>query len=241
MGGANAHVIIDSATPTPQTNGFHTFTLDNNAHTNGNLLNGAHTKTNGTYLNGTSINETHTNGTQTNGTHVNGNASNGTRTNGVHTNGTITNHTLTNGNSNGFEGKEQRLLVFSANSEGSLKKMISNYKDFLENQPFKLSDLAHTLSVRRHHWNIRSFAVTDGKTLNTVPGSRISKFKGLLFIFTGQGAQWAGMGRELIRDFSSFREDIRKMDGWLAESSHPPGWKIEGISTLRFQLCVFTT
>jgi acyl transferase domain-containing protein len=127
---------------------------------------------------------------------------------------------------------EQCLLVFSAHSEVSLQKMISNYAEFIERESFRLSDLAYTLSMRRHHWNVRSFCVSNGKTLQAVSAVKTPKFKGLLFIFTGQGAQWAGMGRDLIRDFSTFGEDIRKMDLWLAESSHPPSWKIEGTSAL---------
>jgi len=152
--------------------------------------------------------------------------------NGVHgpglNGGTHTNHGLLPARSNVSAGGEQRLLVFSSHSEGSLKKMLSKYKDFIEHEPFRLCDLAYTLSERRHVWNVRSFCVTDGRTFQTVPGARTPKFRGLLFIFTGQGAQWAGMGRELIQDFSMFREDIRKMDLWLAESSHPPSWEIEG-------------
>jgi acyl transferase domain-containing protein len=134
------------------------------------------------------------------------------------------------------EESEQRLLVFSAHSEVSLQKMISNYSEFIKSGPFLLSDLAYTLSVKRHHWNVRSFCVSKGKTLQAVPAVKTPKFKGLLLIFTGQGAQWKGMGRELLRDFSTFGEDIRKMDLWLAESSHPPSWKIEG--TLVHVTCV---
>jgi acyl transferase domain-containing protein len=134
------------------------------------------------------------------------------------------------------EESEQRLLVSSAHSEVSLQKMISNYSEFIKSGPFLLSDLAYTLSVKRHHWNVRSFCVSKGKTLQAVPAVKTPKFKGLLLIFTGQGAQWKGMGRELLRDFSTFGEDIRKMDLWLAESSHPPSWKIEG--TLVHVTCV---
>jgi acyl transferase domain-containing protein len=153
-----------------------------------------------------------------NGTHVSGpNATHASGSNGI-----------LPAKSTRSEGAEQRLLVFSAHSEVSLQKMISNYNEFIERESFRLSDLAYTLSVRRHHWNVRSFCVSDGKKLQAVPAVKTPKFKGLLFIFTGQGAQWPGMGRELLRDFSTFGGDIRKMDLWLAESSHPPSWKIEG-------------
>lgn len=133
---------------------------------------------------------------------------------------------------------EQRLLVFSANSERSLQKMISNYKEFVDHESFCLSNLAYTLSVKRHHWNVRSFCVSNGKTFQAVPGVGLPKFKGLLYIFTGQGAQWQGMGRELLQDFSTFREDIRKMDMWLTGSAHPPTWKIEGKLILFRFLCM---
>ena len=131
---------------------------------------------------------------------------------------------------NGNTKDEQRLLVFSAHSESSLQRMLSNYSSFVERGSFSLSDLAYTLSVRRHHWNARSFCVSNGSSIQAVSTVKTPTFKGLLFIFTGQGAQWAGMGRELLRDFATFGEDIRKMDNWLAESSFPPAWKIEGKS-----------
>jgi acyl transferase domain-containing protein len=219
MGGANAHVIIDAAPPAALRNGIHPPVLHSSAHASRNQPNGTHT-------NGTQTNGAQTNGAQTNGVHTKGTHTNGIQISGVHTNGT----TLNGKSSQSIEGG-QRLLVFSANSEGSLRKMVSNYEEFIHRESFRLSDLAYTLSVRRHHWNVRSFCVTDGKTFQAAPVSRIPKFKGVLFIFTGQGAQWSGMGRELIRDFSTFREDIQKMDRWLAESSHPPSWKIESMST----------
>lgn len=164
--------------------------------------------------------------------------------NGTHTPAPGGIHTHSNGflpaksQSTEFAEGEKRLLVFSAHSERSLQKMISNYKEFIERESFCLSDLAYTLSVKRHHWNVRSFCVSDGKTLQAIPGIKIPKFKGLLFIFTGQGAQWPGMGRQLLRDFPSFIKDIRKMDLWLTECAHPPSWKIEGTSISYHSLCV---
>lgn len=127
----------------------------------------------------------------------------------------------------------QRLVVFSAHSETSLAKMLSNYQTFTESEAFDVKDLAYTLGARRTHQKLRSFAVTDGKS-PLQPSSVVRTGgdpKGLLFVFTGQGAQWPGMGRELIRDYPEFRQDIQQMDGWFAKSSHPPTWKMEDILT----------
>lgn len=125
----------------------------------------------------------------------------------------------------------QRLLVFSAHSETSLAKMLSNFQSFSESETVNIKDLAYTLGARRHHQKLRSFAVTNGKdALQTGSAVRSSaEPKGLLFIFTGQGAQWPGMGRELIRDYPEFRQDIQTMDKWFEKSSHPPTWKMEDI------------
>ena len=130
------------------------------------------------------------------------------------------------------EASQQRLLVFSAHNEVSLQNMISKYKEFMERESFQLSDLAYTLSVRRQHLSVRSFCVSDGQAFQVAQTMRSRTVKGLLFIFTSQGAQWPGMGRELLRDFACFHEDVQSMDAWLAESSHPPSWKIEGMQNL---------
>lgn len=164
---------------------------------------------------------------------------NGPVTNGHRTNGNVMSGILTNNNDGNLPTGnartnqiQQYLLVFSSHSETSLEQMISNYQNFIESEPFEISDLVYTLNVRRHHQNVRTFCVTDGKSIQVMPIVRTLKFKGLLFIFTGQGAQWAGMGRELIQDLPTFREDIQKMDLWLSQLSRTSSWKIEGNSAL---------
>ncbi len=121
------------------------------------------------------------------------------------------------------------LLVFSAHSDVSLQKMIPKYQEFVREQSPNFTDFAYTLNVRRIHGSVRSFCVSDGITIEASPAVKHAKPKGLLWIFTGQGSQWAGMGRELLRDFPTFQEDIRQLDVWLTEASHPPSWKIEGM------------
>jgi acyl transferase domain-containing protein len=50
----------------------------------------------------------------------------------------------------------------------------------------------------------------------------------LTYVFTGQGAQWAGMGRGLMKTFKSFRDSIQSLDIVLQGLKRPPSWSLEG-------------
>ncbi|XP_014551027.1 hypothetical protein COCVIDRAFT_113947 [Bipolaris victoriae FI3] len=130
-------------------------------------------------------------------------------------------------NGNNKPVSSQRLLVFSAHTETSLKTMLDKYEAFIGSEFFELTNLAYTLGARRHHHKFRTFCVTDGSSLQPSAIVRRPENGRLLFIFTGQGAQWSGMGRELIRDFPSFRKDIQQMDKYLSECQFPPPWRME--------------
>ncbi|KAH6649117.1 acyl transferase domain-containing protein [Truncatella angustata] len=47
------------------------------------------------------------------------------------------------------------------------------------------------------------------------------------FVFTGQGAQWVGMGREMMQENATFAGSIRSMDKVLKSLEHPPDWTLE--------------
>lgn len=75
----------------------------------------------------------------------------------------------------------------------------------------------------------RAFCVTSGGSpLEISPFIRTTSPPKINFVFTGQGAQWAGMGKELMEDFITFHEDIKAMDKVLAQLPDPPTWTIEG-------------
>lgn len=120
------------------------------------------------------------------------------------------------------------LLVFSANHPDSLRRSVTDYQQYVTSNCSNLADLAYTLGSRREHLVHRAFCVTDGKApLEVTPFAKSKSCPQINFVFTGQGAQWAGMAKELLEDFPDFRDDIRAMDKVLAELPDPPSWTIE--------------
>ena len=121
------------------------------------------------------------------------------------------------------------LLVFSANHPDSLQKLTEKYRDYIDRSSVSLRDLAYTLGVRREHMLYKSFGITDGMSFEASSTTKSDSTLVPAFVFTGQGAQWPRMGKELIADYDSFRADIRKMDISLSQLKHAPSWKIEGL------------
>ncbi|PLB55540.1 putative polyketide synthase [Aspergillus steynii IBT 23096] len=129
------------------------------------------------------------------------------------------------------EKRSKSLLIFSANHVDALNEVAHNMECYLAAHPENAKDMAYTLAERREHLKLRSFSVVDGSS----PGFHVStptKFQGLrkvAFVFTGQGAQWVNMGKELMLDYPSFLEEIRSMDQRLKEIEHAPSWSIEDV------------
>lgn len=126
-----------------------------------------------------------------------------------------------------------QLLLFSAGSAPSLKTMTLDYEDWLTKRPDmadKLDDLAYTLANRREHLTHRGFKVVGGKgEAAASPGRKMpNQPMSLVMVFTGQGAQWPRMGRELLlRDDLPFQHTMRALDKHLQSIENPPEWTIE--------------
>lgn len=100
-------------------------------------------------------------------------------------------------------GSLPKMIVWTAADENAVKRTVSVYQTYYQDRvsgnPEKLGRLAQTLASRRSQMLWRTFAIVadgpeiqGGKTLSPAKPVRSSAEAGLAFVFTGQGAQYAG-------------------------------------------------
>jgi hybrid polyketide synthase/nonribosomal peptide synthetase ACE1 len=139
-------------------------------------------------------------------------------------------------------------LVFSAKSKRSLLALLQSYKLWLsKNLSICLRDLAFNLLSRRSQWPVKAIfsarstedlvsKIEDHLRQSTVSATSHyiepilrHQTPRILGIFTGQGAQWAGMGRDLLLCSEFARSSIFRMDRWLSELPYKdrPSWSLQ--------------
>ncbi len=132
-------------------------------------------------------------------------------------------------------GPAHKLLVVTTNHAEAAKKGSLNIARFVKTHPEALKDTTYTLARHREHLPWRTFAVTNGIDMPEffAPVKSFSKPVDLVFVFTGQGAQWATMGARLIDDFPSALQDVILMDEALSalEPDAAPTWTIRGTNS----------
>ena len=145
---------------------------------------------------------------------------------------------MTNGDTNLGLEEERRVFVLSAFSELSGKrqaKALGEYldKSLAERPSEVLGDLAFTLSEHRSVWPWKAAfpasslsQLAEAVTSDNVSFTRTPKAKGLGFVFTGQGAQWHAMGRELIERYPVFKRSLDLADQHLRILGAP--WSLSG-------------
>jgi len=125
-------------------------------------------------------------------------------------------------------GEGRKLYVFTANDKTALSQLMKNIVVYLEQRPeiFQkdlTGNIAYTLGQRRSllQWRVAIPAVNSFELIEAINGEKYSPGKEVEplrigFIFTGQGAQWYAMGRELYEQYPAFTKSIMKADLCLA-------------------------
>ncbi|KAB8239754.1 uncharacterized protein BDW43DRAFT_259102 [Aspergillus alliaceus] len=129
---------------------------------------------------------------------------------------------------------KKKLFVFSSPEQDGLARMAQTYVEFIRSnsslndselpleKSTEMAALAYTLSERRTIFDWRSFAIAGSmeslaesleRTLPKI--SRAVKSPSCAFVFTGQGAQWFAMGREL-QDYEVFKDSITAANEYIS-------------------------
>ncbi|KAI0478559.1 putative polyketide synthase [Xylariaceae sp. FL0804] len=154
--------------------------------------------------------------------------------NGSHSTGS------TNGNDHHLNSTADnaKVLILSARDERGCQEMVANLKAYLENHRSLgpqaseqlLRDLSYTLGERRtlfqwvsaHQVRLDENGTLEGtiQTLDTPrfkPSRRPADAPRIGMVFTGQGAQWYAMGRELLTSYPVFRRSIEEAETHLRD------------------------
>ena len=120
------------------------------------------------------------------------------------------------------------LLPLSARSPEALQAVARTYEQFLATSELSLHDICYSASARRSHHDYRMAVAGDssqqlieglaaflkGETRTGLSSGRkaLTSGKKLVFVFSGQGSQWFGMGRTLLYLEPVFREVIERCE-----------------------------
>lgn len=124
-------------------------------------------------------------------------------------------------------------FTLSARSRNSLKMNIQAMLEFLdESDDVDLGDLSYTLCARRMHHplrvagafdhvdKLRKFLAKkydDADMIEPIP----LKSPPVIFVFTGQGAFYSGIGRQLYDHYPIFSAEVDRLDGVVQELGFP--------------------
>lgn len=147
----------------------------------------------------------------------------------VHGNGHSNGTTLSNGYTHHLSKTRPRLFILSAKDEHACRTMAINLAKYLQHlesvEDDFLDNLAYTLGQRRSRfpWVVTFVAASVLELITALESDKVRPIRdsghqpSLGLVFTGQGAQWHAMGRELIDAYPNFKASILEADGYLRE------------------------
>ena len=142
--------------------------------------------------------------------------------------------------------RSTHLVVLSASSENALRELSGVYAERLTKEPeCSLPDICHTAAIGRSALSHRlAFPAPDlavarevlstfaqGKSTSEILAGRVHPDFRVAFLFTGQGAQYPGMGRALYEVEPVFRDAFDKCALLLGEHLDRPLPEIVGYDT----------
>ncbi len=125
----------------------------------------------------------------------------------------------------------KQILTLTAKSETALQLLANNYAVYLDNHPeVSLTDICFTANRGRSQFRYRLAAIASSfeelkeqlqvasqglETPNLVSGKVRSQIPKIAFLFTGQGSQYVGMGRQLYQTQPLFRQILERCEAIL--------------------------
>ncbi|KAE8150929.1 hypothetical protein BDV25DRAFT_139362 [Aspergillus avenaceus] len=122
-------------------------------------------------------------------------------------------------------------VAVSAKSNTALVANIKTLLSYMTTEKLSLPSLSYTTTARRMHHPFRAMvsgsdaaeisALLESKLTSPSIQNRTRAAQRVAFAFTGQGSQYLGMGKELLK-FSTFRSDVERFDSIVHTLGFPP-------------------
>ncbi|WP_331311766.1 SDR family NAD(P)-dependent oxidoreductase [Methylobacterium oryzae] len=122
---------------------------------------------------------------------------------------------------------QAQVLLLSAQSRAALNELALDYAERLEAAPEQVATVAAAVAHRRERMPARLAVALDGKadvaaalravgegedTQDAFTGTAVDRVAEVAFIYSGNGSQWAGMGREAYEENAVFRATFDRID-----------------------------
>ncbi|BFZ24032.1 hypothetical protein BsWGS_27071 [Bradybaena similaris] len=123
--------------------------------------------------------------------------------------------------------KSDSIVCFSGMTLESLKGSMKDFVNYPNVFSMNIEDLSLTSTVHRDHFPVRqAFVARSTESLLSLVTDQMAavshdstdaKKPKIVFVFSGMGTAWAGMGRDLMSSSRTFRDKIRDIDKCLSE------------------------